>query len=225
MVAVAELTFERIVDLSYTVDENAPREMPIGPAKLYHTATMERDGYFESRIDLSGHCSTHMDTPSLMYKDGDTIERVELWRLTGHATQIDLTHLEPGDVITSAVLQAWEDNGGSFPRESIVFLRTGMEALVDEPIFNRNWIGLDGSGARWLVERGIKLVGTDACAIESIHGPRDDFPAHHTFLENGIPIVENLRNLGELPETFLVVVAPMKLTNSSGAPTRVFAFL
>jgi len=219
------LTFERIVDLSYPVDENAPRELPIGPPKLYHTATMERDGYFESRVDVSGHCSTHIDTPSLMYPEGYTVERIDLNRLSGWARRITLTHLKPGDTIDADVLQAWEDAGGSFPKESIVFLYTGMSQRVHEPIFNRNWIGLNGSGARWLVERGVKLVGTDACAIEDIWGPRDNFPAHHTFLENGIPIVEDLRGLDEVPDEFFVVVAPMKLANSSGAPTRVYAFL
>ncbi|MBM3216577.1 cyclase family protein [Candidatus Poribacteria bacterium] len=215
----------RIIDLSYVIDADTPRELPIGPPKLYHTATMQKDGYFESRVDISGHCSTHMDTPSLMYPDGYTIERVELSRLTGVATRITLTHLNPGDTIDAPALQKWEDAGGSFPRDSIVFLYTGMMHRVADPIFNRNWIGLDGSGAQWLIERGVKLIGTDACAIESIWGPRDAFPAHHAFLEKGIPIVEDLRALDELPDTFFVVIAPMKLSGSSGAPTRVFAFV
>ncbi|MDA1193362.1 MAG: cyclase family protein [Candidatus Poribacteria bacterium] len=222
---MAQLVFERMVDLSYEVNAESPREMPIGPPKLYHTATMEKDGYFESRIDLSGHCSTHIDTPSLMYKDGFTTEGIDLSKLTGDATVVDVTDLKTGDVINAAVLQKWEDGGGSFPQHAIVFFKTGMEALFGEKVYNHNWIGLDGTAAQWLVDRGIKLVGTDACAIESVHGPRDGFPAHHTFLENGIPIVENLRNLNELPDTFLVVVAPMKLTNSSGSPTRVYGFV
>jgi arylformamidase len=219
------LTFERIVDLSYPIDANTPRELPIGPPKLYHTATMERDGYFESRVDVSGHCSTHIDTPSLMYQGGYTVESIPLNRLMGFATRIALTHLNPGDTIDADVLQAWEDAGGSFPKDGIIFVYTGMSKRVSEPVFNRNWIGLNRSGARWLVERAVKLVGTDACAIEDVWGPRDGFPAHHTFLENQIPIVEDLRGLDEMPDTFFVVVAPMKLANSSGAPTRVFAFL
>jgi arylformamidase len=220
-----ELSFERILDLSYAVDGDAPRELPIGPPKLYHTATMEKDGYFESRVDISGHCSTHMDTPSLMYKDGYTVERVELERLAGWARLVRLTHLQPGDTVDAGVLRAWEEKGGSLSPGDIAFLYTGMMHRFGEPVFNRNWIGLDGSGARWLVERGVKLVGTDACAIESIWGPRDNFPAHHTFLENGIPIVEDLRGLDEVPDRFFVVVAPMKLANSSGAPARVLAFV
>lgn len=219
------LTFHRVVDLSYAVDANTPRELPIGPPKLYHTATMERDGYFESRVDVSGHCSTHIDTPSLMYRDGFTVERIPVERLTGVASRIALNRLNPGDTIDADALQSWADAGGSLSPDGIAFIYTGMSKRVDEPVFNRNWIGLNGSGARWLVERGVKLVGTDACAIEDIWGPRDGFPAHHTFLENQIPIVEDLRGLDEMPDSFFVVVAPMQLAGSSGAPTRVFAFV
>ena len=220
-----EIAYDRVIDLSYAVDENAPREMPIGPAKLYHTATMERDGYFESRVDVSGHCSTHMDTPCLMVAGGYSIESVDLSRLTGNARIVNLTHLLPGDTIDAQVLQAWEDGGGAIERDDLAIMYTGMQHRFGDPIFARNWIGLDGTGAQWLVDRGIKLVGTDACAIESIWGPRDNFPAHHTFLEHGIPIVEDLTALDEVPQTFYIVVAPMKLANSSGAPTRVLAFV
>ena len=41
------IDFESIIDLSYPVDEDSPREGPIGPARIYDTATMEADGYFE----------------------------------------------------------------------------------------------------------------------------------------------------------------------------------
>ena len=58
---------------------------------------------------------------------------------------------------------------------------------------------------------------------ESIWGPRDGFPSHHTFLGNQVPTIENLRALDELPAEFQVVVAPMTLADSSAAPTRVFA--
>ena len=53
-----KISFDKIIDLSYNVDENSPRELPIDPVNIYHTATIEKDGYFESRVDLSGHCST-----------------------------------------------------------------------------------------------------------------------------------------------------------------------
>ena len=69
------LDFRDVLDLSYVVDENSPCELPIDPAKIYDQATLEKDGYFESRIDTSGHYSTHMDAPCLMYPGGATYRR------------------------------------------------------------------------------------------------------------------------------------------------------
>ena len=215
----------QIADLSYPVNAETPREMPIGPPKLYHTATMEKDGYFESRVDMSGHCSTHIDAPSLMVKGGGSAESIAVERLCGQTALMDLSHLEPGTPIDASHFDAWERAGGRIQPSRIAFIKTGMEKRFGDPIYNTLWTGLNGPAAKWLLSREIELVGTDACAIESVHGPRDNFPAHRAFLENGVPIVENLRGLDAMPDTFFAVVAPMKLENSSGAPARVFAFL
>ena len=81
--------------------------------------------------------------------------------------------------------------------------------------------------AELLVEMGIKVVGTDACSIDALVGHQGDGlpPAHLTLLGAGIPQIEDLKSLGDLPKHFYVVIAPMKLARSSGAPVRVLAFV
>ncbi len=219
-----QIDFARVIDLSYVVDESSPRELPIDPVRIYDTATMEQDGYFESRADLSGHSATHMDTPSLMYADGFTVEHVPIENLTGSVTCIKLG-LEPGDEITAQHIRDWEAANGEIPRDEIVFLSTGMQQYVYQDIFNRKWIGLTGEAAELLVERRIQVVGTDACSIDCMAGHDINFPAHHAFLGNDIPIVENIARLSGLPTHFFVTISPLKLARSSGAPTRVLAFV
>lgn len=221
-----QLNFKNIIDLSYPVDENSPCELPIEPAKIYDTATMEKDGYFESRVDLSGHCSTHTDTPSLMYADGFTIDQIPLEQLSGMVTLINFSQdKKPGDEITEQEIINWITENGDIEKDSIIFLYTGMQEYAYQPIFNRKWIGLSREAAKLLCDKNIKVVGTDAPSIDSPRGHELEFPAHHTFLENEVPIVENICNLDKLPENFYVVIAPLKLCKSSGAPTRVFAFV
>lgn len=219
-----QIAFERVIDLSYVVDENSPRELPIDPVRIYDTATMEEDGYFESRADLSGHTATHMDTPSLMYAEGFTIERVPVEKMTGRVTCVHLG-LEPGAEITKQHLLDWEAENGQIPPAQIVFLSTGMQEYAYQEVFNRKWIGLTGEAAELLVSRQVKTIGTDGCSIDCMAGHDIDFPAHHAFLGNGIPIVENIARLTELPSQFFVTISPMKLARSSGAPARVFAFV
>ena len=220
-----QVDFKRVVDLSYPVDEDSPREAPIGPARIYDTATMEKDGYFESRIDVSGHYSTHIDAPALMYAGGDVVADLKIDQLMGEGVLMDFSELKPGDEITKEHLENWIKNNGDV-KGKIVFLFTDMEQLVDKPEFIESWIGLTADAAEFLVSRGLKVIGTDNCNIDCVAGKDIDFPAHHTFLKHGIPNVENLRNLRELRNSeFFVIIAPMKLAESSGAPARVIALV
>ena len=219
------IDFENIIDLSYPVDEDSPREGPIGPAKIYDTATMEEDGYFESRIDVSGHYSTHIDAPALMYADGAVVADLPIQQLMGEAVLMDFSHLSPGDEITKALLEDWMRKNGDV-KGKIVVLFTGMQKIVDKPEFIEKWIGLTAEAAEFMASSGVKVIASDSCNIDCVAGKDIDFPAHHTFLKHGIPNVENLCNLDKLPESgFYLIVAPMKLYKSSGAPARVIALV
>ena len=219
-----QINFEKIIDLSYPVDEDSPREAPIDPAKIYDTATMEDDGYFESRVDVSGHYSTHIDAPALMYADGAVVADLPIEQLIGEAVLMDFSDLAPGDEITKDMLEEWIKENGDV-KDKIVILYTNMQRLVESPEFIENWIGLTGEAAEFLASRGIKVVGTDNCNIDCVAGKDIEFPAHHTFLRHGIPNVENLFNLDKLPKSFYIIIAPMKLKKSSGAPARVIALV
>ena len=225
-----KIIFEKMIDLSYSVDENSPRELPIEPVNIYDTATIETDGYFESRVDLSGHCSTHIDAPCLMYTDGFTVADIPTNKLFGQAVLIDLSgSKKPGDAVTAQDLEKWEQANIEIKVGDIIFLRTGMDQRVGQDVFNRKWIGFSQDGADFLTKKGIKTIGTDACSIDSLAGhelaPTVLPPAHLVFLGAGIPQVEDLRNLSQLPRNFFVTIAPLKLARSSGAPARVFAFV
>lgn len=221
-----QLSYEKIIGLSYIIDEKSPCELPIEPAKIYDTATIEEDGYFEGRVEMSGHYSTHIDTPSLMYADGFTVDQIPVEKLHGFVTLIDFSDIkEPGDEISLDEINAWIDKHGDITEDSIVFIRTGMGDLAYETIFNRKWIGLSEDAAEYLCKKKIKIIGTDASSIDSLAGHEIDFPAHHTFLGHGIPNIENIKDLDKMPQNFYAVIAPLKLAKSSGAPTRVFAFV
>lgn len=220
-----QINFEKIIDLSYPVDEDSPREAPIDPARIYDTATMEEDGYFESRVDVSGHYSTHIDAPALMYAGGAVVADLPIEQLIGEAVLMDFSDLYPGEEITKDRLEGWIKKNGDV-KGKIVFIFTNMQKMVDKPEFIENWIGLTAEAAEFMASRGIKVIGTDNCNIDCVAGRDIEFPAHHTFLKHGIPNVENLCNLDKLPTSgFYAIIAPMKLRKSSGAPARVIALV
>lgn len=214
-----------VVDLSYSVWPDAPREKAIEPVRIYTTTSIEKEGYFESRVDMSGHCSTHMDAASLMYKDGAMADEIPIHELIGNCILANMTFKEPGETITREDIQEWEKANGSLSKDDILFLYTGMQKEFGNLDYIEKWIGISGECAQYLAEKEIKALGTDSCAIDALNGHETDFPAHHTLLKNNVHIIEDLCNLDVLPTFFSVVIAPLKLSNSSGTPVRVIAFV
>jgi len=69
-----------------------------------------------------------------------------------------------------------------------------------------------------------KLVGVDTANVD--HPNDSDFPAHHTLLRAGVPIVENVVNLADLRvSTFTFVALPLRLRGASGSPIRAVALV
>ncbi|MGH8919131.1 MAG: cyclase family protein, partial [Actinomycetes bacterium] len=79
-----------------------------------------------------------------------------------------------------------------------------------------------GDGARALVAAGAALVGIDSVNIDdTTTGER---PAHTLLLEAGVPIVEHLTRLGELPASGLHFTAvPPAIRGLATFPVRAFA--
>jgi kynurenine formamidase len=83
--------------------------------------------------------------------------------------------------------------------------------------------------ARYLAEEapivgfGVETVGTDAGAAHSFDPA---FPVHSFLLGAGKYGLTQLANLAQLPPTgAIVVVAPLKLVDGTGSPSRVFALV
>ena len=83
--------------------------------------------------------------------------------------------------------------------------------------------GID-EAARLLIERKVSGLGCDTMSVE--FGASGDFAVHHLTLGAGLYHLENLTNLGGVPETgAYLVVAPIKLQGGSGGAVRVFALV
>ena len=83
---------------------------------------------------------------------------------------------------------------------------------------------LTRAGAAWLAANGAALVGIDAINIDDIDdGSR---PAHTLLLAAGIPVVEHLTGLGQLPPTGARFTAvPLRIEGFGTIPVRAFARL
>jgi len=222
-----------LIDLTHTLSESTlvyPGKTPFSRV----ICAYYQSGYRIDDIALCTGVGTHMDAPNHFCLEGEGIEAVALERCVGSACVIHLSDKVQDQIdygITSADIEHWESVHGRIPAHAIVLFHTGWDRYWGterfcEPDENNlcHFPGIAEDGAKALVERAVSAVGIDTMGIDV--GVDHSFIAHHILLGSGIPLVENLARLGELPATGLsVALLPMKIKDAPEAPVRAVAII
>lgn len=167
-----------------------------------------------SELRLGTHTGTHIDPPFHFIDGGATAEALDLTVLVGPALVADLRGA--GDSITPKELDALAIPDGTVR----LLFRTPNSALWSaSPVrFPDTYTALTPEGARWCVDRGIRLVGTDFLSIERKGAP--GHPTHVALLEAGVIILEGLDLSAVDPGAYELSVLPLKILGGDGAPAR-----
>ena len=165
-----------------------------------------------SMLNFGAHTGTHVDAPAHFIEGARKIDALSLEVLIGAARVIRV----PDDLteITSEFLERGDLSGV----ERLIF-HTRNSAFWNEG-FRKDFTHLLPEAAQLLVERGVKLVGTDYLSIEKFHSGHHK--THLTLLANNVVIVEGL-NLSDVPEgDYELICLPLKIADGSGdgAPAR-----
>jgi arylformamidase len=161
-----------------------------------------------SRLELGVHTGTHVDAPVHFIEGGEGTEAIDPEVLIGEAHVVDATGLH--EDIDAEALRTLDVPTGA---ERLIF-KTPNSELWNLDRFTRGFIRFVESGARPLVEAGVRLVGIDYLSI-------GDEGAHRVFLGNGVVALEglDLRQVDAGP--YRLYCLPLKLVGSDGAPARV----
>jgi kynurenine formamidase len=196
-----------------------------GPAITpYLTREASRDHYApgtEFAIDqltLVGNTGTYLDAPYHRYPDGADLSSIPLARTADlPAVVVRVTGAGQYGVGVGA-LAALDVRGAA------VLLHTGDDARFGSPAYADERHFLTRAGAEWLAAHGAALVGIDALNIDGTEdGSR---PAHTLLLAAGIPVVEHLTGLGQLPPAGARFTAvPLRIEGFGSIPVRAFARL
>ncbi len=208
----------KIIDLTLETFDRAPT-FPSDPkcAFIQHNTT-RTIGYNITQIVMSTHQGTHVDAPLHFLDGGRTIDRIDLGRLLGPASLIDLSHKEPGTAITAADFEAHADVIGHGSR---VIYRTGWDRHYPSPEYLKNQPNLTLGAAEWLAGRGIQMIGMDTPTPCT-----DDFTrVHQALFKHDILVVEGLANLDQLPASFTFIALPLRLAGLDGSPVRAVALV
>ena len=212
----------RIVDLSYTVTS----DMLVYPRAERPTCQwmgrVNSEGYNLTRITMSVHTGTHADAPKHFLDGVPCIDEIPLEKSFGPCR---LFRSRQAPRLREISLDEVRSSGFDLKEGEIFVLATGIEALAETSEYNTSYPCPSQDLIQWLVKKKISAYMTDATSVDPVNAT--DSPNHHLILGAGIPIVENLRNLGDLPErtSFTICALPLKLGGREGAPCRAVAVL
>jgi arylformamidase len=183
------------------------------PPLRFETCERIGDGarYNLSRFEMGCHSGTHVDAPYHFLADGTTVDQIPLDILMGKARVLELG-------VSRKVDRSDLENVDL--RDDIrLLLKTRMSGQLRHPVFQEDYVYLTESGAEYLVQNGIKLVGIDYLSVDEFGN--GDFPAHHALLQAGVVIVEGL-DLSEVEAgQYDMACLPLRITGAEAAPARV----
>jgi arylformamidase len=165
-----------------------------------------------SILNFGAHTGTHVDAPAHFIEGARKIDELSMEVLIGPARVIRVP--EDLNEITPEFLEHRDLNG----IERLIF-HTRNSGFWNEG-FRRDFTHLLPEAAQNLVDRGVKLVGTDYLSIEKFHSGHHR--THLTLLSNNVVIVEGL-NLSDVPDgDYELICLPLKIADGSGdgAPAR-----
>ena len=216
-----------IIDLSMTLREG----MMTFPVHWHPVVEITQLGRFHvegretRKITLGTHTGTHVDAPRHVIPAGMTIERTDLSIYYGPACVIDFSKLEDKTEITPAMIS--ERIGDSFPPR--ILFRFDWERRLGSLEYYSHHPYLSESACHWLVDRGVRLVGTDAPMPDDPRNGRGtdrDSPNHTILLGKGVALLEYLVNLASIPAgDFILSAFPLPIENGDGAPVRAVAII
>ena len=216
----------RAIDLSHEIVDGMITHPGIpGPTIstfLTHEASAARYApgtTFEiGRIDLVANTGTYLDTPAHRFAGRADLSRLDL------AAVVDLD---------GVVVDRRNESEAAIGPDAFAGIRVAGRAVLVATGWDRHWgteayLGgnpfLTEAAARHLVDAGAALIGIDSLNVDSLADPRR--PAHTAILDAGIPLVEHLTGLDQLPlEGFRFFAVPPRIRGMATFPVRAFALL
>jgi kynurenine formamidase len=245
------VSLARDTEKQKAIDNGSPFRQVVSWTEKNGPAQFELDEY---SVSYHGYAHTHMDALCHLFIDGKAYNGVPQSSITAagasklavvnfkngifsRAILMDIprlkgvAYLEPNVAIYPEDLEAWEKKAGvKVESGDIVFIRTGRwarRAAKGPWDVGAQSAGLYASCAKWLKDRDVAMVGSDAAtdvAPSGVLGVAQ--PLHQLLLvAMGTPILDNcdLEAVSEAANSrkrwaFLLTAAPLAVVGGSGSP-------
>ncbi len=222
----------RIVDLSPLVPQGFKGPPSTNVGVQFEVRT--KPGYWQSaQVFMSLHTGCHVESALHCIENGESIDQVDLERVIGSAVILDLTPVAERALIDVSDLERARKRlaaqNETIQIGDILLLRTDWaQRAIGTPVYFPQSPGLTESAARWLVDQRPKCIGCDFFEEPAAREPgwtADQFVVHRTILSAGIPLVEGLVNLAELPPRCQFFAPFYRFAGIDSALARAFAIV
>jgi arylformamidase len=202
-----------IYDISLPISESLvvwPGDPGIRITQPFH---LDRgDAATVTRLDMGAHTGTHVDAPAHFIAGGSGVDELDLDVLVGPALVVLALEV---DALSADALDGLEIPPGT---ERVLFRTRNSERWArGELEFAEDFVAITEGGARWLVERGVRLVGIDCLSVGPFSAPASP---HRILLRAGVIPLEGLNLSGVTPGVYQLVCLPLRIVGADGAPAR-----
>ncbi|MCB1748483.1 MAG: cyclase family protein [Gammaproteobacteria bacterium] len=199
----------------------------------------EGEGWAIEWVRLMTHNGTHLDAPYHFHStmnQGEraiTIDEVPLDWCFQPGVKLDFRHFADGYVATAADVAAeLKRIGHELQPLDIVVVNTRAGGRYGQPDYVSAGCGMGREATLYLLERGVRLTGTDGWSWDApfvhtkdryaeTHDPSLIWEGHKAGREIGYCHLEKLHNLEALPsDGFMVSCFPVKIRGASAGWTR-----
>jgi arylformamidase len=202
----------KLIDVSVPLDANLPSYPENTPFAIEAIKRIAQGATANlSSLHMSAHTGTHVDAPRHFFEAGAGTEALPLEMLIGRTRVIAL---DTRKGITDADLSPFD-----LSEDVRVLMKTSNSRLWGSPTFHTGYIGVAESGAKYLVDHGVKVVGVDYLSVEEFRAP--GAPAHHILLGAGVIVIEGLNLRDVDPGVYDMYCLPLRIVGCDGAPARV----
>ena len=254
---------QRIIDLSITLEANPPGDPPSMPTEIDYfdhaqgaesmksffpgitAADLPKGlGWAIEFIKLTTHSGTHLDAPYHYHptmnqgQPSRTIDQVPLEWCMSDGVLLDFTHRPAGYNVTAEdVERAFCKMKYQLKPLDIVLVRSGAAAYWGKREYLVAGCGMGRTATLWLLDRGIKIVGTDGWSwdrplpyiAQDFARTRDSsliWEGHFAGIEKEYYHMEKLTNLDQVPPFgFKVYCPPIKIKAASAGWVRPVAIV
>jgi len=170
------------------------------------------------KIEMVANTGTYLDSPFHRYQHGKDLSELELSSLANLDGRLLSAKGEAQRAIDAKAFEGIDVRGKA------VLIHTGWSKHWRTDQYFEGHPFLTKDAAQFLADQGAILVGVDSYNIDDMGDLSR--PAHSILLGAGIPIVEHMCNLDQVPtDGFKFFAVPVKVKGMGTFPVRAFAIV